>query len=328
MDVCAHLNTFGLIVTGIVHIGANDGAEYEDYAKSTGGPVVFIEAIPAIAERLKAKLLPSRPDLALQAVCSDTTGERITFNIASNDGLSSSMLPLGKHTEIYPQIVFTDNFEADTMRFDELSRRHPVIRRANVLIVDTQGADLKVLKGSTGCLDQFDAVAVEVSEEALYAGGCTFEEVFDFMRAAGYKLRAFEYISPLYGDALFMRTRQNSRAVYQANLATRGRASSSSVYGPWTPEGAVNGDAAQDIGFHSIEEDEPWWRVELAVAADPRPPRSLARASEHRSGRLQREGAGGAGEAGRQGLSARQADYPDLGLMDNAGCDHDLQTSD
>lgn len=257
------LNLFKAIVTGIIHVGANDGAEYEEYTKITAGPVVLIEAIPALADGLKSKLLANRKDVVLQSVCSDRSGDFVKFNIASNSGQSSSILPLSKHSELHPEIVYSDAIELRTDTLEDIIRQHPEARTANVLVVDTQGADLKVLRGCAQNIDQFDVILVEVSEEALYEGGCTFKEIFSYLNEAGFSLRAFEYNYLLYGDAIFMRRGRKSVDLYEKNIAKEGRISSSTTYGIWPPERAVNSDMSQEIGFHSSDEDEPWWMVEF-----------------------------------------------------------------
>ncbi|MCA3695827.1 FkbM family methyltransferase [Aquidulcibacter sp.] len=265
MDLGHFTNLYDVIVTGVIHVGANDGAEYSSYQALTGGPITFIEAIPEIAEKLNARMNHLRPDCCLSAVCGDKNGEKVSFNVASNNGQSSSMLELGKHADLHPDIVYLKKFETETTRLDALLEQNQTARKANVLVVDTQGADLKVLRGATGILHTIDVVLVEVSEDVLYKGGATFKEIRDFLESQGFHIRALDYNYLLYGDAIFMRKQPTSLSIYGQNLAREAALSSSSVYGIWPPERAVNGDTAQEIGFHSEEETSPWWMADFGV---------------------------------------------------------------
>lgn len=263
MDAPALADKFGLIVTGILHVGANDGDEYRSYCALTVGPIAFVEAIPQMADKIKARLDPARDDICINAVCSDEAGQIVKFNVASNHGLSSSMLDLSKHAEIYPGIVYTESFMAETVTVDSLAAQYPSLAEVNLMIVDTQGADLKILRGATETLKHVDAVIVEVAEDALYAGGSTLNDIIDCLRSQGFEMRGLELSTRLDGDALFMKKVPNYLGLYVGNLAAGATLGSSTVYGQWPPERAANGDANQEIGYHSEYEMAPWWRVDF-----------------------------------------------------------------
>lgn len=259
MNLTHYARLFDIMISGIIHIGANDGGEYKDYCKLVSGPITFIEAIPEVAEKCRAKLYSNRKDRCLEAVCGDKNGLEVTFNVASNSGQSSSMLDLGKHSEFHPEIIYTNTFNAKTITLDTLIQNDELAKIANTLVIDTQGADLLVLKGARKTLESIDCVIVEVSEDAIYKGGATFNQIYDFMRDAGFELRSLEYNYLIYGDALFMRKQTLRQEIYSKNLARNAKITSSSVYGHWPPEGVVNGDINQEIGFHSNEEENPFW---------------------------------------------------------------------
>ena len=65
-----------------------------------------IEAIPKIYEELNAKCLVTKSQIAICACLADEPGKEVTFNIASNNALSSSIFPLGRHKVEYPDISY------------------------------------------------------------------------------------------------------------------------------------------------------------------------------------------------------------------------------
>ena len=87
-DACG---TFDVPITGLIHVGANRGSEYWAYCARTHGPLLYVEAIPELAEFVRQRLDPRRQHFVRQAVVSDVAGETVSFHVASNDGASSSM---------------------------------------------------------------------------------------------------------------------------------------------------------------------------------------------------------------------------------------------
>jgi FkbM family methyltransferase len=220
LDACV---TFDVPVTGLIHVGGNNAGEYTSYRARTHGPVLYIEAIPEIADQVRQRLDPERPHFIHQAVVSDVAGETVSFHVASNAGQSSSMLAPGRHTEIYPWITFDETLELVTERLDDIVAERSEGAEYNVLVLDVQGAELKVLKGAPELLARVDAVFAEVSSEPLYEGGCTFLEVTNLLAEAGLVFRAAEMHAVGWGDAFYSRSRgalHNMRARGHRNVAS------------------------------------------------------------------------------------------------------------
>jgi FkbM family methyltransferase len=268
LDACA---TFDVPVTGLVHVGANRGSEYPTYHGRTHGPLLYIEAIPEMAEFVRQRLDPRRPHFVRQAVVSDVTGEAICFHVASNDGLSSSMLAPGRHAEIRPEIKFEKTLELRTERLDDLVAARSEGAAYNVLLLDVQGAELKVLKGAPELLSRVDAVFAEVSSEPLYEGGCTFLEVTNLLAEAGLVFRAAEMKADLgWGDAFYSRSRGSLHGMLGKNLAL-GRPTRQSSYYRRTgqAEHVVRDVLPRDFSVHTALGDvRPWWEVDLGQVSE------------------------------------------------------------
>mgnify|MGYP003332726712 CR=1 FL=1 len=72
----------------------------------------------------------------------------LDFNLSSNDGESSSILNPLDHKTVYPNISFLDKIKVQVKRFDSLIDQFDIdINSFNIIISDTQGYELEVLKG-------------------------------------------------------------------------------------------------------------------------------------------------------------------------------------
>jgi FkbM family methyltransferase len=191
--------------TGIIHVGASTGQEFADYHAAKTPDVLYIEPIPAIFAQLVETIGDTPGHEACQALISDTDGRLTSFHITDNT-LSSSMFPLGKHRVVFPTIHETGTLEIRTLTLDTLVRRYYRNPAYDLLVIDVQGAELHVLRGASLLLgNHINYVWAEVSEEALYEGGCTFDEVTAFLSRQGFALRHLAMNYRHYGDALYVR---------------------------------------------------------------------------------------------------------------------------
>lgn len=275
MEALAFLGNFGLSPIGIIHVGANYGQEYEDYRNSSATTVIYIEPITEIYLNLKRKVEQSQGHYAVQAVCSSNTGDEVDFNVASNHGESSSMLNLGNHGKIYPSIIYERKEKFVTVKLDDLIENRWGNKIFNLLVIDTQGADLLVLKGAKKLLtNQVEAVYVEVSEIPLYEGGCTWPEIEKFLASLGFFMKSININTKHWGNAFFVKNKSlfsyldvNDLPVVQGeNIALNRLALQSSVWhenNGADPNKAVNGVKDGKYSFHTALEKNPWWQVDL-----------------------------------------------------------------
>lgn len=254
---------------GIIHVGANFGQEISAYRSSGAQICLYFEPIPEVFEKLKSNLENIPNHYALQELISDNDDEEVVFNI-TNNSLSSSMLPLGKHSVLYPNIKYVNSLKIKTKTLDSIIERQFYTKILDALIIDVQGAELKVLNGAKNLLkNQLMYVYAEVSEEPLYQGGCTFDEVTEFLKSYDFRLKNLSMNYKNWGDALYVKntTRQKSfRKPPGKNLALNKPAKQSSV-SKWSKPndalGAVNGIKNGSFGFHTDTEVNPWWQVDL-----------------------------------------------------------------
>lgn len=271
LDALRYMAWANYPVESILHIGANEGQERHDYEASGASPCIYVEPVDAVFAKLAQNIDAMPGHTAVQAVCSDTEGESVTFNVASNGGQSSSFLALGAHAGFHPTITYTATQPMLTTTVDHLVERYSPRRVPNLLVVDAQGADLHVLRGAARSLRAIDGVFVEASEEPLYAGGCTHSQITGFLEPFGFRMRWMVLDSQGHGEAFYCRPRPEIGHLprYDGNRAWNRPASQSSL-SRWSegdatqgPSGGANGAITGQFGFHTDCEDDPWWQVDL-----------------------------------------------------------------
>ena len=171
---------------GVLHVGANTGQEAWIYA-ALGAPVRWFEPIPDVFSRLETNISRHKDQIAFQELLSDTDGKTFQFNIANNDGESSSIFDLDAHKLMYPEVQFTRRMAITSTTLDRSIERHQIPTSFDTLIMDTQGSELLVLKGATLSLQNIRWIFLECSDFSAYKGGCTCSELAEFISQWGFR---------------------------------------------------------------------------------------------------------------------------------------------
>jgi FkbM family methyltransferase len=186
-------------VRGLIHIGANQGQERDFYA-AFGLDVMWIEPIPEVFAALEFNIRGFPKQRAFNYLVAEEDGKEYKFHIADNSGASSSILELARHTEMYPYIAYkgTINLTGTTLK-SILSAEQIDVRRFDAMILDTQGSELKILKGAASLLPAFRFVKIEVPDFESYKGCCQIDDVSTFMSLNGFRERGRYPISQTPG---------------------------------------------------------------------------------------------------------------------------------
>jgi FkbM family methyltransferase len=267
MNALELMKYFELSVDGIIHVGANTGQERNAYRQSGAAFCLYIEPVSEVFHELEKNIKGIPGHFAIQAACWDVDGQVVTLNVANNAGESSSILPMGEHSKLFPNVRYVGSESITTRTLDEIVRTEAPGKKFNLLVSDTQGADLKVLQGARSLLPHLDGVFVEVSEIPLYEGGCTLGEVTGFLRSFDFRMKWMQIGRYRYGDAFYLQS--NARVLLPAvpaNIALGKPATQSSLSAwskPADAQGGNNGSRTGGFGFHTGLEASPWWQVDL-----------------------------------------------------------------
>lgn len=174
------------------------------------------------------------------------------------------MFPLGKVAKLYPNLQYIDSFKIKTITLNSLIKQDFLQHNFELLVLDTQGAELKILKGSDKLLENpIRYIYTEISEEALYEGGCTFEEITEFLKPYGFKLKNMFLNHKNWGNAFYIKeylTEINETVT--PNIALN-KPTHQSSYNRNILQSAVNGVKNGKFSFCTKKEVNPWWQVDL-----------------------------------------------------------------
>lgn len=161
------LREFEIAPRGILHIGAGNVEEAEEYQAFGFKKVFWVDILDCNSER--RRMAEKMGHKFICAAMAEDAYPEAPFHVASN-GCSSSLLPFGSHLQIYPTITEEKVIHVETMSGRELLKLYPEIAECNVLNLDVQGAELRVLEGFGDLLAQFDFIFCEVYLADVYWG--------------------------------------------------------------------------------------------------------------------------------------------------------------
>ncbi len=174
-------------VSGVIHVGANNGQEADKY-DALGLRVVWIEAIPEVFKELEANIAPYPRQLAIQALVTDVENGTYRFNVANNEGQSSSILDLHLHADVWPSVQYERTIELQSTTLSTIIDKYDIdLARYSALVMDTQGSELLVLKGAASILKHFSFIKTEVADFESYAGCCQVKDLDSFLSGYGFR---------------------------------------------------------------------------------------------------------------------------------------------
>lgn len=200
-DNYKHLYKFN--VSGIIHVGAHTGQEYDEYLGNFGEVETYwFEPIPIIFDQLKSNL-SGKPKTKLYNFAlgeNDFIADIYLDN--GNNHQSSSLLKPKDVVSQYPNIKFSEDDKAKVMvsRLDNFN-----IVGCNMIVLDTQGYELSALKGSTETLKGIDYLFTEFNSIEMYAGCPNLEELDNFL--APFNLHRVQtwHTPDNWGDAFYIK---------------------------------------------------------------------------------------------------------------------------
>ncbi|AWU98022.1 FkbM family methyltransferase [Azospirillum ramasamyi] len=205
LDLATLLPAHGIRPRGVVHVGAHEGREANAYRAMGASPILFVEANPELSGTL-AHRFAGADDVFIAACAAGEAPGRAVLHLTSSDQ-SSSLLPLGLHSRIYPSITEVGQVEVTVRPLDEIvARSGRTVADFNLLNMDIQGAELLALRGASQLLQHIEAINLEVNFAELYQGCAQIEDIEAHLTAAGFRRVAMTCpYHPSWGDALYVR---------------------------------------------------------------------------------------------------------------------------
>lgn len=189
-------------IKGIIHVGAHYGQEYEAYVNNGVTNIVFIEPCTPAFKVLQSRVGNSENVITFQCACGEANGHAEMYVETKNNGQSNSLLKARTHLIRYPEIQFNDRETVAVRRLDELPLN---IANYNLLMMDTQGGELNVLKGATQTLMGIDYIYTEVNNQELYEGNAMVHEIDAFLDDQFHRVETYWVGDHGWGDAIYIR---------------------------------------------------------------------------------------------------------------------------
>jgi FkbM family methyltransferase len=226
--------------------------------------VYHIEAIPGLFEELNRLCSRFADQVALCACLADEVGNTLAFPLAGSDGHRAP-----SHGGLGAALPLS------TTTLDHLIESGQISQPPDHLVIEVQGAELLVLRGSTKTLHagSVRTITVETSAEPRSVQAASFQQIFGFLANYGYYLRKAEFNQYGWVDAEFSLPwwpRANSGldpVPLGLNVAIGADCVQSST-SPWS----VHEDEARYVlearrnggyAFHTLEEERPWLLIDL-----------------------------------------------------------------
>lgn len=199
---------FNIRPTGVLHLGASEGQEMATYRQLGMSPVVFVEAIPAVFEKLKEKMAYYPEAICINECIGDEDGKTVFFNVSNNQAESSSYLELDHHKIIHPEVHYVEVLEMKTKTVATIVKENRMdIVKFEFLNADLQGVELLALKGMGMLLPNFKWLYLEVNKRQVYRGCAEVHEIDEYVRQFGFeRVETGNWVADSWTDALYQKT--------------------------------------------------------------------------------------------------------------------------
>jgi len=137
------------------------------------------------------------------AVVGERDGDTVTFH-TSNNNQSSSILELGEHSSLFPDVVYTGSEERETRTISSILAEvgNP---KVDFLNLDIQGAELLAMKGFKE-IGSVDFIYTEINSREVYKGCALVGQIDEYLEPLGFVRAETQYWNDHpWGDALYIR---------------------------------------------------------------------------------------------------------------------------
>ena len=200
------VSQFNVSPTSVVHVGGHLGQEAALYHELKFEPVTWFEALEDIANGARILLA----ELPLQKVITATlwskSGLVKNFFRASNGSGSSSLLPFFLHKASHPDVYTSETISVVTSTLDEELGSHLGKVNYGLLVLDTQGSELEIIKGSEVFLKEVKYIMCELSVRELYKDCPLESDIVKYLDSRNFQYAGCKInLTTGWGDGFFIR---------------------------------------------------------------------------------------------------------------------------
>jgi len=192
---------------GVLHIGANVGEEFPVYMELGITNQIWFEPNPKLYKILSDKVVVN-DTIATFEGCVGEENKDVVLHISSNSGQSSSIMELGTHAQVHPDVHYVEDITVPMVRLDTFKNENfdRIIKEVDFLNIDVQGYELNALKGMGDLLHKFKWAYLEVNKAELYVGCPLIEDLDAYLDGYGFvRVETYWAGNTNWGDALWVK---------------------------------------------------------------------------------------------------------------------------
>ncbi|HEY3857328.1 MAG TPA: FkbM family methyltransferase [Verrucomicrobiae bacterium] len=153
--------------SGIIHVGSSDGKEAELYSEYNLN-VLWIEPNPKSFQTLTSVINNFKGQTAKSYLLADVDDKDSTLAVGGDPGEQISLKSIKLSTLVVREKVDVSLYDA--------------------LVMDVQGADLRVLNGAADLLSRFQFIKTKAAENETYPGCCTVRDIDTFLTPRSFRV--------------------------------------------------------------------------------------------------------------------------------------------
>ena len=165
--------------------GANSG-QYATRIRGNGfqGKIISFEPGSSAFEKLETNAkIDAQWDCVKVALGSQT--QSLHLNLATNDGMSSSLKQPGDHLTEFPSVLFEGTELVQVVTLESVLAN---IDSKTLIKLDVQGFELEALKGLGKEVDKVLAIELEMTLIPMYVGEATLGNVVNYVEDLGFQI--------------------------------------------------------------------------------------------------------------------------------------------
>lgn len=192
---------YSIKAEGVIHVGAHHCPEHKEYVAAGAKRFAYIEPCKEAFTVLRNKFAAHHHIQLFNVACGDVEGEHIMYTGSQNQGQSNSLLKMDKHLQIHPGIVLDKTELVTVKKLDSLGLAH---KGYQLLVMDCQGFEGRVIKGAEQTLKQINYVYSEVNKDSVYKG-CTLIDELDRLLHEFERVETGDWVGNMWSDAFYVR---------------------------------------------------------------------------------------------------------------------------
>jgi FkbM family methyltransferase len=194
------VSKYEMKIKGVLHIGAHYGQEHNLYKRHGIENISYFEPLVSNFEKLNENI---NDGSSLYRVALGNENKKVSMFVeTANQGMSSSILEPKIHLSQYPHIKFELTEEVDMKRLDDMGINE---NDYNMIVIDVQGYEMEVFKGSTNFLNKIDYIFSEINRDEVYENCTKVDELSDFLSTYNFELKEHNWVGGSWGEALYIK---------------------------------------------------------------------------------------------------------------------------